>query len=203
MIKIAITGNIGSGKSTITRIVRELGFKVFDSDQEVDKAMTKKDLINKISEEFKSKIPGLIKRNKIDKVKLGEFVFSNTKELKKLEQIVHPKVWESKEKFFDKNCNELVVFLDIPLLFEKKLQSNYDFIIRTFVSSKVQKERVLKRKNMTQVKFNKIIKTQAINSNVESKFISLDLNTEEDIKILKIKIKNFLEQTLNLKKVTD
>ena len=203
MIKIAITGNIGSGKSTITRIVRELGFKVFDSDQEVEKAMTKKDLINKISEEFKSKIPGLIKRNKIDKVKLGEFVFSNTKELKKLEQIVHPKVWESKEKFFDKNCNELVVFLDIPLLFEKKLQSNYDFIIRTFVSSKVQKERVLKRKNMTQVKFNKIIKTQAINSNVESKFISLDLNTEEDIKILKIKIKNFLEQTLNLKKVTD
>ena len=203
MIKIAITGNIGSGKSTITRIVRELGFKVFDSDQEVDKAMTKKDLINKISEEFKSKIPGLIKRNKIDKVKLGEFVFSNTKELKKLEQIVHPKVWESKEKFFDKNCNELVVFLDIPLLFEKKLQSNYDFIIRTFVSSKVQKERVLKRKNMTQVKFNQIIKTQAINANVESKCISLDLNTEEDIKILKIKIKNFLEQTLNLKKATD
>ena len=95
------------------------------------------------------------------------------------------------------------MFLDIPLLFEKKLQSNYDFIIRTFVSSKVQKERVLKRKNMTQVKFNQIIKTQATNANVESKFISLDLNTEEDIKILKIKIKNFLEQTLNLKKVTD
>ena len=203
MIKIAITGNIGSGKSTITRIVRELGFKVFDSDQEVEKAMTKKDLINKISKEFKSKIPGLIKRNRIDKVKLGEFVFSNTKELKKLEQIVHPKIWESKEKFFETNCNESVVFLDIPLLFEKKLQSNYDFIIRTFVSSKVQKERVLKRKNMTQVKFNQIIKTQAINANVESKFISLDLNTEEDIKILKIKIKNFLEQTLNLKKVTD
>ena len=203
MIKIAITGNIGSGKSTITRIVRELGFKVFDSDQEVEKAMTKKDLINKISKEFKSKIPGLIKRNRIDKVKLGEFVFSNTKELKKLEQIVHPKIWESKEKFFETNCNESVVFLDIPLLFEKKLQSNYDFIIRTFVSSKVQKERVLKRKNMTQVKFNQIIKTQATNANVESKFISLDLNTEEDIKILKIKIKNFLEQTLNLKKVTD
>ena len=141
--------------------------------------------------------------NRIDKTKLGEFVFSNTKELKKLEQIVHPKIWESKEKFFETNCNESVVFLDIPLLFEKKLQSNYDFIIRTFVSSKVQKERVLKRKNMTQVKFNQIIKTQATNANVESKFISLDLNTEEDIKILKIKIKNFLEQTLNLKKVTD
>jgi len=203
MIKIAITGNIGSGKSTITRIVRELGFKVFDSDQEAEKAMTKNDLISKISKEFKSKVPGLIKRNRIDKVKLGEFVFSNTKELKKLEQIVHPKIWESKKKFFEINCNELVVFLDIPLLFEKNLQSNYDFIIRTYVSSQVQKERVLKRKNMTQAKFNQIIKTQTINTNIEKKLISLDLNTELDVKILKIKVKNFLEQTLNLKKATD
>ena len=165
--------------------------------------MTKKDLISKISKEFKSKIPGLMKRNRIDRVKLGEFVFSNTKELKKLEQIVHPKIWESKEKFFETNCNELVVFLDIPLLFEKKLQSDYDFIIRTFVSSKVQKERVLKRKNMTLVKFNQIIKTQTVNTNADKKCISLDLNTEEDIKILKKKVKNFLEKTLNLKKATD
>ena len=109
----------------------------------------------------------------------------------------------SKKKFLETNCNELVVFLDIPLLFEKNLQSNYDFIIRTFVSSKVQKERVLKRKNMTLVKFNQIIKKQTINANIESKCISLDLNTEEDIKILKNKVKNFLEKTLNLKKATD
>ena len=93
MIKIAITGNIGSGKSTITKIIRELGFKVFDSDKEVKKALMKKDLINQIRAEFKSKIPGLIKRNTIDKAKLGEFVFSNPDELKKLEQIVHPKVY--------------------------------------------------------------------------------------------------------------
>ena len=76
MIKIAITGNIGSGKSTITEIIRKLGFKVFDSDKEVKKALTKKDLINQICKEFKSKIPGLIKRNTIDKAKLGDFVFS-------------------------------------------------------------------------------------------------------------------------------
>ena len=49
MIKIAITGNIGRGKSTITKIVRKLGYKVFDSDQEVENAMTKKDLINHIN----------------------------------------------------------------------------------------------------------------------------------------------------------
>ena len=144
MIKIAITGNIGSGKSTVTKFVRELGFKVFDSDQEVKNAMTKKDLINQISKEFKSKVSGLIKKNKIDSAKLGEFVFANPEELKKLEKIVHPKIWKSKEKFFDTNRKELVVFLDIPLLFEKKLESDFDFIIRTYVSPKIQKERVLK-----------------------------------------------------------
>ena len=203
MIKIAITGNIGSGKSTITKIVRELGFKVFDSDKEVKKALMKKDLINQIRAEFKSKIPGLIKRNTIDKAKLGEFVFSNPDELKKLEQIVHPKVWESKEKFFEKNCNEQAVFLDIPLLFEKKLQSNFDFIIRTLVSEEVQKKRVLKRKNMTNAKFNHIRKTQIKISGVENSLISLDINTQEDIKIIKKKVKNFLEKVLNLKKELD
>ena len=203
MIKIAITGNIGSGKSTITKIIRELGFKVFDSDKEVKKALMKKDLINQISKEFKSKIPGLIKRNAIDKAKLGEFVFSNPDELKKLENIVHPKVWESKEKFFEKNCNESVVFLDIPLLFEKKLQSKFDFIIRTRVSEEVQKKRVLKRRNMTTTKFNHIRRTQTDYSDIEEKHISLDINTQEDIKIIKKRVKNFLEKILNLKKELD
>ena len=203
MIKIAITGNIGSGKSTITKVIRELGFKVFDSDKEVKKALTRKNLINQISKEFKSKIPGLIKRNTIDKAKLGDFVFSYPYELKKLEQIVHPKVWESKEKFLEKNCDEPVVFLDIPLLFEKKLQSKFDFIIRTHVSEEVQKKRVLKRRNMTTAKFNNIRKTQTLYSDIEESFISLDINTQEDIKAIRKKVKNFLEKTLNLKKELD
>ena len=203
MIKIAITGKIGSGKSTITKIIRELGFKVFDSDREVKKALIKKDLINQISKEFKSKVPGLIKSNTIDKAKLGEFVFSHPDELKKLEKIVHPKVWESKEKFFEKNSDAPVVFLDIPLLFEKKLQNKFDFIIRAHVSKEVQKKRVLKRKNMTNAKFNHIRKTQTDYSDVEEKFVSLDINMEEDIRIVKKNIKNFLEKILNLKKELD
>jgi dephospho-CoA kinase len=203
MIKIAITGNIGTGKSTITKIVKELGFKVFDSDQEVEYAMSEKDLIKQISKEFKPKVQGLIKGNRIDKLKLGEFVFSNPKELKKLEQMIHPKVWENKKKFLETHRSELLVFLDIPLLFEKKLQNNFDFIIRTYVSPKIQKERVLKRKNMTQEKFNQIIKAQIINTEVEDKCVSLNLNTEEDIETLKIKVKNFVAKVLNSEKAAD
>ena len=146
------------------------------------------------------KFQALLKKNEIDKAKLGDFVFSNPDELKRLEQIVHPKVWESKEKFFELNVSQSVVFIDIPLLFEKKLQSKFDFIILTRVSDEVQKKRVLKRKNMTNAKFNQIRKAQINYSGVEKKFISLDINTEENIKTVKKKVKNFLDKILNLKK---
>ena len=89
------------------------------------------------------------------------------------------------------------------MLFEKKLQSQFDFIIRTRVSEEVQKKRVLKRKNMTNAKFNHIRKTQIDYSGIEEEFVSLEINTEEDIKIVKKKVKNFLEKILNLKKESD
>ena len=86
------------------------------------------------------------------------------------------------------------------MLFEKKLQSKFDFIIRTRVSEEVQKKRVLKRKNMTNAKFNQIRKTQTDHSGVEDKYISLDINTEEDIKIVK---KGIFWRNFELKKESD
>ena len=106
---------------------------------------------------------------------------------------MHPKVWERKEKFFEKNCNEPAVFLDIPLLFEKKLQSKFDFIIRTYVSEEVQKKRVLKRKNMTNAKFNQIRKTQTDYSDVEEN-LSLGYQYGRRYQNSKKKVKNFLRK---------
>ena len=131
MKKIGITGNIGSGKSTVSDIIKKLGYKVFESDQEVSKLLDNQEIVRVIKEEFNSKIKGLIKKDKIDRSRLSDFVFSNATGLKKLESIIHPKVWEEKEKFFIKNIKEKIVFLDIPLLFEKKLQSNFNYIIYT------------------------------------------------------------------------
>ena len=158
MIKIAITGNIGTGKSTISNIIKAFGFKVFEADKEVKVAMRQKNLISKIKKEFQPKVLGLIKYNKIDRKKLGDFIFLDIKELKKLEDIIHPEIWDRKTKFYEKNRKEKAVFLDIPLLFEKKLQKKFDYIIYTYVSLKIQKKRVLKRKDMNEAKFSHIIK---------------------------------------------
>ncbi len=198
MIKIAITGNIGTGKTAISQILKSMGFKVFEADKEVKNLMKNKALINDLKKEFQSKVPGLIKQNKIDTMKLGDFIFSNFKELKKLEDIIHPKIWTRKGKFFKENVKEKVVFLDIPLVFEKNLQESFDYIIYTSVSLKIQKERVLKRKEMNLTKFNQIIKKQNKLKQSQLKVISLYLNTNQSLDKLALKIKKFLESTLNL-----
>jgi dephospho-CoA kinase len=192
MKKIGITGNIGSGKSTVSDIIKKLGYKVFESDQEVSKLLDNQEIVRVIKEEFNSKIKGLIKKDKIDRSRLSDFVFSNATGLKKLESIIHPKVWEEKEKFFIKNIKEKIVFLDIPLLFEKKLQSNFNYIIYTFVAKRIQKERVLNRKNMNEKKLNQIISNQNKLSNHQKKRISLKLNTNKNIVEIKRKIEDFL-----------
>ena len=192
MKKVGITGNIGSGKSTVSGIIKTLGYKVFESDKEVSKLLEKQDIISLIKEKFNSKKPGLVIRNKLNRNVLGEFVFSNPQELKRLEKIIHPKIWERKERFFVKNNKEKIVFLDIPLLFEKKLQNKFNYIIYTFVAKKIQKERVLKRKNMNEKKYHHIILNQNKLSESQKKKISLKLNTNNDYEQIKEKIKNFL-----------
>ena len=200
MIKIAVTGNIGSGKTTICGIIKNLGFKVFESDEEVKEILEEKEQIQNLIKEFHLKIPGLVNKNKIDKEKLGAFVFSNPIELKKLEGLIHPIVWKRKEKFLVKHNKEKLIFFDVPILFEKKLEKNFDFIIYTKISKDIQKQRVLKRKNMNEKKFNLITMSQNILTAQQQKFISLELDTSSDESKIKLMIKNFLEKIQDEKK---
>ena len=129
-IKIAITGKIASGKSTVSEIIKNLGFLVFESDKEVNKLFRDKSIINKIKELFLSKIKNLIKEDgSVNKMLLGDYVFLKKDELKNLEDLIHPLLKEEKKKFIELNKKEKVLFFDIPLLFEKKLFSDYNFII--------------------------------------------------------------------------
>ena len=190
--KIAITGNIGSGKTTISNIITKLGFKVFQSDKEVSKIYLKKNVKTNIASVFLKKIKNLFdEKGQIDRNVLGSYVFKDKKELKKLEKIIYPELYKIKKVFINNNIKERILFFDVPLLFEKKLHYSYDKIIYLYTDEFTQKKRVLRRKNMNEEKLKTILKNQLSRISSFDNFISLKINTNCSREKLKEKIETF------------
>ena len=192
--KIAITGKIGSGKTTLCDIVKNIGYKVYESDKEVDKLFKRAQVIKQIKSLYKGKIKNLINNSgSINRKDLGDFLFSNKNELDKLEKLLYPLLEWQKKKFIKENANEEFIFFDIPLLFEKKMHKEFDKIIFLDVKEEIQKVRVMKRKGMTKSKLNNILNNQKYDISSFKKFISIQIKSSLNKKKLENEIKNFLE----------
>tara|TARA_A100001011_G_scaffold357508_1_gene402437 strand:+ start:4863 stop:5474 length:612 start_codon:yes stop_codon:yes gene_type:complete len=193
-IKIAITGKIGSGKSTVAEIIKDIGYFVFESDKEVDKLFNSNHIKNKIQNLF-YKIQNLTNKDgSINKTLLGDYVFSNKSELKTLEDLIYPLLKKERQKFINSKKMEKILFFDIPLLFEKKLFKEYNFIIYVYVKDKIQKERVLRRKKMNKDKLKKILEAQTYNLKDYQKFISIKIDTSNDLDQTKQSLISFLNK---------
>ncbi|MFL2660654.1 MAG: dephospho-CoA kinase [Alphaproteobacteria bacterium] len=200
MHKVAITGRIGTGKTTVSRIIKSLGYDVFESDKEAKKILLKTRIITKIETVFGNKVLNLINSEKqIDTNKLGDFVFENKSELQILEKIIHPEIWKNKKSFIKMNKRKKILFFDIPLLFEKNIYMNYDSIIYTKVDFTTQKKRVLERKNMTLNKFNQICMAQKELSRMQKKKVSLEINTKINSNLIEEKLKVFIKSIFDHK----
>ena len=143
MIKIALTGNIASGKSTVQDLLEKKGYKVFDTD---DAAHILLDTMPEIKEVFKSydifNSDGLINRGK-----LGTIVFSAPELKKKLENIMHPAIKNKILEFFEQNKSERAVFVGIPLLFESDMRDIFDKAVLIYTDDFTRKERLILRNN--------------------------------------------------------
>ncbi|GCD81564.1 dephospho-CoA kinase [Parageobacillus thermoglucosidasius] len=145
-LTIGLTGGIASGKSTVTKMIRELGIPVIDADQIArDVVKMGEEAYNQIIQAFGQEI--LQEDGEIDRAKLGAIVFHNEQERKKLNAIVHPAVRRrmlaEKEAYVQKGAKTVV--LDIPLLFESELTHLVDKTIVVYVDDDVQLERLMKR----------------------------------------------------------
>ncbi len=143
MIKIALTGNIASGKSTVQGILEKKGYKVFDTD---DAAHILLDTMPEIKEVFKGydilNSDGLVNRGQ-----LGRIVFSAPELKKKLENIMHPAIKNKILEFFEQNKSERAVFVGIPLLFESDMRDIFDKAVLIYTDDFTRKERLILRNN--------------------------------------------------------
>jgi dephospho-CoA kinase len=137
-----------------------------------------KDIKNKIKGTFENKVKNLFFKNgRINKIALSDYVFSSSMQLRRLEKIIYYYLEITKKDFLAKNKKKKLLFFDVPLLFEKKLEDEYDFIIYLVLNKENQKKRVLKRKNMNEEKLKKILKNQK--GFGSSKKISLLIDTNK------------------------
>ena len=136
-IKVAIFGKIASGKSTVLDIFKEQGIPTLSADEVVKDLYNKKEVINKVNNTF-----GL-EGNTIDRNALRNLLVSDSKNIKKIDKIVHPLVKEETKKFLKKH-NGLVV-VEVPLLYESKMDSLFDVIIAVDIKDKKQAELISQR----------------------------------------------------------
>ena len=158
---VAITGGIGSGKTTISKYLKKNNFAVHESDSAVSQIYIKP---NKLFLSFlkKNVSKEVVTRNKIDKQKIAEIIFNDKKIKQKLENYIHKEVKKSRDSFVKKNIKNKknLIFVDIPLLFENKLEKNFDKVLCVIAKKKIRRERVLRNKKFTKKTLKKIFKFQ-------------------------------------------
>ena len=141
MIRIAVLGDIGSGKSYVAK---QFGYPVFDADAEVVKLYKKS---RKCYSKLKKTLPSYITSFPVKKSELLKAIMVNRYNLKKIVRIVHPEVRTSMNKFIKKNKNKKFVILDIPLFLENKMNKQNDILIFIDAKKKEINKRLKKRNN--------------------------------------------------------
>ncbi len=125
IIKIAVTGGIGSGKSTVCKIIKENGYPVYSCDDEYCELIDKGDLLSELVQEFGQEI--INSDATLNRKKLAEIVLGNEEKLKRLNTVTHAKIFTS--IFAKAKKNSGLVFFEVPVLFEGGYQNLFDEII--------------------------------------------------------------------------
>jgi len=158
---LGLTGGIATGKSTVTAMLRERGIPVIDADQIAREVVEPgKPAYEAIVRHFGRDI--LLEDGQIDRKKLGEVVFSDEAERQKLNAIVHPevrRVMRQEAEAAEANGAQ-IVFMDIPLLYESKLQYLVEKIVVVYAPSDMQLARMMERDELDEEQAKKRLRAQ-------------------------------------------
>ena len=141
MLKIALTGNIASGKSLVENQFQSLGIEIIDADKIAHEVLNEK--IQILQKFFGEEI---IKQGQLSREKLAKIVFSDPEKKQKLEKIIHPEVKKRISEFFE---DKKIAIASIPLLFEVGWEKDFDCVILVIAKDNTRLKRLMARNNFS------------------------------------------------------
>ena len=198
MITLGITGNIGSGKSTVLKILSKKSINAFDLDKIAkDFYISDNFVYSKILENF----PGVLSsNNQIDTKKLGQMVFNDHEKLKTLQEIIWPKVEKEIINKIQNSTSKIIAF-EGAVIIEANWHKLFDHIWIIDSNQELSKEKVLKNRNLSENDFEKILNHQyKINEmidilnkdNIEYSVINNDSSLNELNNLIEKEIRNLI-----------
>ena len=154
MLWIGLTGPMGSGKSTVANILRGMGYDVLDADKVVHHILStggpaEKEIYRTFGESLRGS------DGRLDRRALGQMVFGDLDRLALLEGIIHPLVRQhiSQERARLSSAGKQIAFYDVPLLFEKKMEKDFDHILVVTAPEDQRRRRLAARSQMSDDEF--------------------------------------------------
>jgi dephospho-CoA kinase len=151
MLWIGITGPMGSGKSTVGHLLRQKGFEVLDADQIATKVLSpgsagEAEVLRTFGEQLKGA------NGSLDRRALGRLVFSDPHKLATLERLIHPRVQGevANERARLRKLGHAAAFYDVPLLFEKDMQAQFDYVVVVSANPTLRGERLKTRSQLSE-----------------------------------------------------
>ena len=170
-IKIAVTGGIGSGKSTVCRIIQSMGFPVYSCDEVYKSVLQDGQTVEELEREFGQRIKNT--DGSLNRSALSAIVFGDETKLEKLNKITHPKIFE---KLFEISTNDDgVVFYEVPLLFEGGYEKLFDKVLVVLRDRKARINSIMVRDSLTEEEVNNRLNKQLNYDNTDfAKYYVID-----------------------------
>lgn len=197
---IGLTGGIATGKSTVTKIIKENGYKVIDADK-IAKDIVEKDkpAYNEVVEKFGEKI--LEKDKSINRKKLGNIIFKDRLLREELNNILHPYIFkEIKDMIIKHSQNNEYIFVDIPLLIEeidkfKEYEICFDEIWLVYIDEKTQLSRLMKRDLIGEERGIEKIRSQ-MSIDLKKRYATKIIDNRGDLKTLKKQMNKIMDEII-------
>ncbi|MFZ0809646.1 dephospho-CoA kinase [Bradyrhizobium sp.] len=195
MIVLGLTGSIGMGKSTTATLFAEAGVPVYDADAAVHRLYE-----SEAAPAIEAAFPGTTAQGKVDRNKLSARVVHDSAAMRKLEEIVHPMLGASRQKFLNdaEQSGAPVAVVDVPLLFETGGEKRVDAVVVVTTTAELQRERILTRSNMTEEKLAALLARQMPDAE-KRKRAHFVVDTSHGLDPVRARIKDILAEAVKLK----